>query len=154
MPKPRPLRQFNESEHKPLNTELKYLYTAITRARCNLWIYESNADKRTPMFYYFQKRDLVRVLSVVDSNQFDSKGVKPMDHLTFTKASSPEEWKQQGDRFRVKKMWDMAIFCYNKAGMIGLVNETKGDWNMWMAQKQQDKKTTLFTGYTELSKKF
>ena len=89
------------------------------------------------MFYYFQKRDLVRVVSVGDSNQFGSKS---MDHLIFTKASSPDDWKQQGDRFRDRKMWDVAIFCYNKAGMIELVKETKGDHNMWMAQKQHDKK--------------
>ncbi|XP_019859701.1 PREDICTED: uncharacterized protein LOC100635005, partial [Amphimedon queenslandica] len=37
--KPRPLN-FNERFHKSLNSEFKYLYTAITRAKCNLWIYD------------------------------------------------------------------------------------------------------------------
>ena len=140
MHKPQPLRRFNECEHKALNSELKFLYTAITRARCNLWIYDSNPDKRAPMFYYFQKRDLVRVLPTVDS---DSKGTESMEHLVFTKVSSPEQWKQQGDHFRLKKVWKTAIFCYSNAGMIELVNETKGDYNMWMAQKKDQKQHYL-----------
>ena len=90
MHKPRPLRQFNECEHMPLNAELKILYTAITRARCNLWIYDSDADKRAPMFYYFLKRDLVTVLSMTNDHQ-----------TTFAKVSTADEWKQQGDRFRL-----------------------------------------------------
>ena len=140
MHKPQPLRQFNECEHKALNSELKFLYTAITRARCNLWIYDSNPDKRAPMFYYFQKRDLVRVLPTLDS---DTKSTESMEHLMFTKVSSPEQWKQQGDHFRLKKVWKTAIFCYNNAGMIELVNETKGDYNMWMAQKKDQKQHYL-----------
>ena len=138
--KPRSLRQFNECEHKALNSELKFLYTAITRARCNLWIYDSDPDKRAPMFYYFQKLDLVRVLRIADS---DKKSTQPMNHLMFTKVSTPEEWKWQGDHFRDKKIWETAIFCYEKAGMIELVNETKGDYNMWMAQKGDQKQHYL-----------
>ena len=139
--KPRPLRHFNECEHKALNSELKFLYTAITRARCNLWIYDSNPDKRAPMFYYFQKIDLVRVL--LPKADSDKKGIEHMDHLMFTKVSTPEEWKRQGDYFRLRKIWETAILCYEKAGIIELVNETKGDYNMWMAQKENQKQHYL-----------
>lgn len=137
--KPRPLRQFDESEHKVLNAELKFLYTAITRARCNLWIYDSDPDKRAPMFYYFQKRCLVTVLSAPDSSLFKGK----VSEQTFTKLSSVEEWKQQGDHFRNNKNWDMAIFCYSKAGMDELVQETKAYSNMWMANTIQKKRNYL-----------
>ena len=129
--KPRPLRQFDECEHKALNTELKFLYTAITRTRCKLWIYDSDSNKRAPMFYYFQKRGLVTVSSLLDDDQ------------EFGKISSTEEWKQQGDRFRTKKNWDMAMLCYKKAGMMELVKETRGDCNIWMAKKKDKKQNYL-----------
>ena len=39
--------------------------------------------------------------------------------------------------------WDTAIFCYNKAGMIELVNETKGDRDMWKAQHKNKRQNYL-----------
>ena len=42
--------EFDASLHKSLNAELKHLYTAITRAKCNLWIYDSHIVKRLPIF--------------------------------------------------------------------------------------------------------
>lgn len=45
-----------------LNGELKHLYTAITRARVNLWIFDENEDKRAPAFQYFVKQQLVQVV--------------------------------------------------------------------------------------------
>lgn len=45
-----------------LNGELKQLYTAITRARVNLWIFDEDNDKRAPAFKYFIKREFVQVV--------------------------------------------------------------------------------------------
>lgn len=45
-----------------LNGELKQLYTAVTRARVNLWIFDEDSEKRAPAFKYFIKRDFVRVV--------------------------------------------------------------------------------------------
>lgn len=45
-----------------LNGELKQLYTAITRARVNLWIFDEDHDKRAPAFKYFIKRKFVKVV--------------------------------------------------------------------------------------------
>ena len=126
---PRPLKQFEETEHKMLNAELKFLYTAITRAKCNLWIYDSDLIKRAPMFYYFQKRSLVTVLSAPNSTLSGHK----VSEQFFVKPSSPKDWKEEGDYFMKNKNWDMAIFCYNNAGMDELVQETKAYSNMRMA---------------------
>lgn len=45
-----------------LNGELKQLYTAVTRARVNLWIFDEDRDKRAPTFKYFIKRKFVKVV--------------------------------------------------------------------------------------------
>jgi len=135
--KPRPLKQFDETQHKALNAELKFLYTAITRAKCNLWIYDDNPDKRGPVFYYFQKRGLVTVLSIPPF--FGQSGNKVSMELIFPKTSSMEEWKQRGNDFRNKRKWDMAEFCYEKAGMDELAKEMKAYSNMGMAKKKDKK---------------
>ena len=131
--KPRPLRHLNTSDLKVLNAELKFLYTAITRTRRNLWIYDCNPDKRAPMFYYFQKRGLVRVLSAPGASLSNDKVPETMEQMFTTKPSSPEEWIQKGNLFRDNKIWDKAIFCYDNAGMHELVQETKAYSNVWMA---------------------
>lgn len=51
-----------------LNGELKQLYTAITRARVNLWIFDENRDKRDPAFKYFIRREFVQVVKT-DENK-------------------------------------------------------------------------------------
>lgn len=59
----RPL-EFDPSKHKVLNSELKHLYTAITRARVNLWFFDEDKESRAPMFEYFQKLGLVKVVTM------------------------------------------------------------------------------------------
>jgi len=55
-------RNFDENKHKILNSELKHLYTAVTRARANVYIFDEDEEKRAPMFCYFKARDLVTLL--------------------------------------------------------------------------------------------
>ena len=142
MQKPRPLKQFDETEHKVLNAELKFLYTAITRARCNLWIYDSDPVKRAPMFYYFQNRGLVTVLSAPHSTSSDHK-VSEATEQSFTKPSSVKDWMKAGDEHKKHKNYDLAIFCYNKAGMDDLVQETKAYVNARMANTVDKKHNYL-----------
>ena len=141
--KPRPLQQFDANELKVLNAELKFLYTAISRAKCNLWIYDCNPDKRAPVFYYFQKRGLVRVFSAPGINLSGDKIPETMKQIFTTKPSSPEEWTQKGNFFRDNKYWEEAIFCYAYAGMDELVQETKAYLNMWIAHTKHGKQYYL-----------
>ena len=115
--KPRTL-EFDEFQHKSLNAELKYLYTAITRAKCNLWIYDSDEKKRHPVFYYWSKRDLVKVIRVGDISNEDQSTL-------FSVTSSKEEWKNQGDYFKKKRLWEPALKCYLKAGLPHLESEAR-----------------------------
>lgn len=105
--KPRPLK-FDEQHHKSLSAELKYLYTAITRAKCNLWIYDSDENKRLPMFDYWHRRGLVNIICLDELSQQDESNL-------FTATSTKEEWKKQGDYFKKKKLWEPAMKCYVKA---------------------------------------
>ncbi|NWR55162.1 TRNK1 protein, partial [Bucorvus abyssinicus] len=101
-------RTFNVDMYKMLNGELKQLYTAITRARVNLWIFDEDRDKRAPAFKYFIKREFVRVVKA------DEK--KDLDDSMFAKTSTPEEWIAQGDYYAKHQFWEVAAKCYQKGG--------------------------------------
>ena len=128
---PRPLT-FDGRQHKSLNPELKYLYTAITRAKCNLWIYDSNEDKRLPVFDYWCKRNLVKVVRVDDASEEDQ-------NILFAATSTPEEWKDQGDYFKKKHLWEPAMKCYQKAGIDDLEMEAKAYFMAQQAHGQRPK---------------
>ncbi|NXT76911.1 TRNK1 protein, partial [Zapornia atra] len=99
---------FNVEMYKLLNGELKQLYTAITRARVNLWIFDEDSDKRAPAFKYFIKRGFVEVVKA------DEK--KDLDDSMFAKTSTPEEWIAQGDYYAKHQFWEVAAKCYQKGG--------------------------------------
>ncbi len=106
-------RPFDPKLHKSLNAELKYLYTAITRTKCNLWIYDSNQKSRLPMFDYWHKRELVKV---VRTDTPSGVHVEGMYNIVFASNSTMEQWKAQGDNFRKKHLWEQARLCYERSG--------------------------------------
>lgn len=127
--KPRPLN-FNERFHKSLNSEFKYLYTAITRAKCNLWIYDSSETQRLPMLDYWTRRGLIKVVRVGEGEDDDS--------FLFTATSTDEQWSQQGDYFLKKGLWEPAMKCYRKAGDTFSEKEAEG---FYLAQRARGGKT-------------
>ncbi|XP_066100841.1 TPR and ankyrin repeat-containing protein 1 isoform X1 [Saccopteryx bilineata] len=98
----------NPEMYKLLNGELKQLYTAITRARVNLWIFDENPEKRAPAFKYFIRRNFVQVVKT-DEN-------KDLDDSMFVKTSTPEEWIAQGEYYAKHQCWKVAAKCYQKGG--------------------------------------
>ena len=127
--KPRPL-EFDQKQHKMLNSELKLLYTAITRARSKLWIFDDSSDKRAPMFCYFMQKSLVEYLSYPTSEVS-----KPI--TSFANRSSSKQWKKQGDSFRDKSQWNLAVMCYNKANIPLLSKDALGHHYVHLAAKQK-----------------
>ena len=106
--KARPL-EFNSDEHKILISEFKYLYTALTRARVNVWLFDESEEARAPMFEYFQKRGVVEVRRMQKTGDVASlKG-------TFARKSGKDEWKKQGVFLYGKGLWKDAAKCFEMA---------------------------------------
>ncbi|XP_029655877.1 TPR and ankyrin repeat-containing protein 1-like [Octopus sinensis] len=103
---PHPLT-FDPNKHKVLNSELKYLYTALTRAKHNIWIFDISNEKRTPIFEYFQ---VLRLVASVDTSSEDP------DNTEFARSSTPEEWFTKGMSFFERKHFEIAIKCFQKSG--------------------------------------
>ncbi|XP_076985962.1 TPR and ankyrin repeat-containing protein 1 isoform X2 [Tamandua tetradactyla] len=98
----------NPEMYKLLNGELKQLYTAITRARVNLWIFDENREKRAPAFKYFIRRNFVQVVKTDENKDFDDS--------MFVKTSTPGEWIAQGEYYAKHQCWKVAAKCYQKGG--------------------------------------
>ncbi|CAH1801861.1 unnamed protein product [Owenia fusiformis] len=106
--RPRPL-QFDPDKHKVLNSELKFLYTALTRARVNIWIFDEDLDTRAPMFEYFTRRKLVEKVTVKDDESEEG-----LNEAIFAHTSTQEEWLKRGDYYMSHKLYEVAAKCYRK----------------------------------------
>ena len=115
--KPRPL-EFDKKRHKSLNAELKYLYTSITRAKCNLWIYDESKEKRNPMFYYWMVSGLAKKVKIGASDEDDQ-------NLFKAKPSTPDEWEEQGNKYKAHQLWKEAATSYRNANIPHLEKEAE-----------------------------
>ena len=138
-----------------LESELKHLYVALTRARVNVWIFDEgdgssgsggraaatrnvqaqNLEQRgvwarTAAFEYFQRFGLVTMLQTVKTEDDDGGGGG--DGAAFAHSSTPEEWVERGRLFE-KAGWElkqpnlyvMARKCYDKAAGLQLQEQTR-----------------------------
>ncbi|XP_062604975.1 TPR and ankyrin repeat-containing protein 1-like [Saccostrea cucullata] len=99
----RPL-QFDPIKHKALNTELKHLYTAVTRARVHVWIFDADKEKRAPMFEYFRARKMAK-------NTTESKEAGVFMHA---EDSTPEDWFDRGMELMEKSVYKVAAICFSR----------------------------------------
>ena len=97
-----------EEKLKSLLAELKHLYTAITRAKVNLWIYDSS-EKRPPAFYFWLAQNLV---TLVKKDDFSNQA---RENLLFAAPSEKEQWAKQGDYYFKMRHWNLAMTCYDRA---------------------------------------
>ena len=102
---------FTEEKHKQLCSELKHLYTAITRTKAKLWLYESTeSDAYRSILWYWQNYG--SLVDLVNAEQLLEAG---NSHEVFTSASTPEDWKIRGEEFMQHKLWDLAKKCFQRA---------------------------------------
>ncbi len=97
---------YNKRRHRSFCAELKILYTMVTRAKRHIWIYEDSPLEKLPMIKYWQRRNLITLVSRDDSE---------LPKQIQLERSSTEEWKKQGDIYMEKKLWHAARKCYQKA---------------------------------------
>ena len=109
--KPTHPSEIKEEHHKTLCSELKYLYTVITRAKSHLWIYESSSPSDLPMLDYWHRRGVIKAVTESSSQYI---------HQQFSEVSlfksKPEDWKRRGDEMREQQLWEVAMGCYQNAG--------------------------------------
>ena len=121
--KSRPL-SFNPEKHKILNSELKQLYTAVTRARAKVWFFDEDEENRRPVFEYFEQLGLADVVTLEAGTEESSDGAQSLENM-FSKESSVEEWEKQGAFFYNKKLWKVAEKCFTISGNVEMSQRCK-----------------------------
>jgi hypothetical protein len=92
---------FEPNKHNVLISELKILYTAITRARVNVWFFDEDEEARAPMFKYFRQLNLVQGITLEN----EGKGI----------ATTKDAWRDQGMIYYNKDLWVVAEKCFKFA---------------------------------------
>ena len=106
---------FDPTKHKLLNSELKKFYTAVTRARVNIWIFDEDIKKRAPMFDFLLKKNLA-VIGDFHENITEIKQRKnDIFDKCFPTKSTKEEWETKASSFFNDREWKLALKCSRKA---------------------------------------
>lgn len=114
---------FDFSQYSLLCNELKQLYTAITRPKSRLIIFDEEPAKRDIISSIWKELDLVEAISyspseskeeVLESKEKTEKN--PNIFQSILKKTTKSEWLAQGHRMLKHKYYEQALKCYEKAG--------------------------------------
>ncbi|KAL4454352.1 hypothetical protein ABPG74_012309 [Tetrahymena malaccensis] len=130
------LRAFDRVGNSQLCQELKQLYTAITRPKQRLIIFDQSNLKRKEMQTFWEAQNLVTVISSKDleeSANIESSEMKLTKREQLLKAekdqtikllqkllvkNTKEEWFQQGLKMFKHKYFEQAVKCFKKSGHL------------------------------------
>ncbi|KAI8806445.1 hypothetical protein BJ742DRAFT_364554 [Cladochytrium replicatum] len=104
------LRAFDAVKHNILGTELKILYTAVTRARQRLIIFSrgNSEDGMNTMFMLWEQLGLIGHTKNVER-------LKEHEHYrALAIKSSPQQWGRQGLTLFERKQYRPALFCFQR----------------------------------------
>jgi tetratricopeptide (TPR) repeat protein len=112
--------QFDRVRMNILASELKELYTAVTRPQQRLWIvdedmYTGDGDTdKHPMLQYWEAGGCSDSFTLVNSAEEYSAGAS---FASMAHRSTPEEWARQGKYLFEHKHYSQAEHCYSRAGV-------------------------------------
>jgi ATP-dependent exoDNAse (exonuclease V) beta subunit len=105
------LIEFDAGQHKLLLEELRHLYTAITRARVRVWVYDEDKENRQPMWWLLNERKLAKMI--------DSVLEQEVLGLTKGATTTEAEWAGQGKSLYDKGRWSGDVLRQSRGGPRG-----------------------------------
>ncbi|KAG8917721.1 hypothetical protein FRC02_002906 [Tulasnella sp. 418] len=96
--------RFEELRHAAIQTELKFLYVGLTRARKHIWIWDSS-EKAHAMQTFWLRRSLITLCGPND----------PIPQIAVE--STAADWAKSGRLLFQKRLYIQSAFCFEKAGM-------------------------------------
>ncbi|KAG1841503.1 hypothetical protein F4604DRAFT_1961164 [Suillus subluteus] len=94
----------DETRYAAICSELKHLYVGITRARKNIWIFDTS-NKSDAMRIFWKSQDLIRTCA------------RGTDVSPLAVSSTPEEWASSGRSLFLHKRYSQAIHCFKRADL-------------------------------------
>eukprot|EP00741_Cyanophora_paradoxa_P024001 tig00021720_g23177.t1 len=126
--KPKRVKPFDPLANRLVAAELKQLYTALTRAKAAVWIFDES-DARNPMFYLFKSAEVVQIVE---------KGEKRGVAWGRDSGKAPEDWRRLGDQLLGQRTYEMAARAYQNAGDEFMAVFTRAEWECHKAESERD----------------
>ena len=133
----------NRSTYTCICEELKQLYTAFTRARVSLFIYDENTRKRGPLYNALKTLGLVKVLNMQTVTQELQGENLDLDNDELAnvvrwrcRCNTPQEYQRGGERLYEQKLYDAASLMFEKSGDKARESQARG--HLLMSSLKQD----------------
>ncbi|KAF8462270.1 hypothetical protein BDZ91DRAFT_734784 [Kalaharituber pfeilii] len=101
-----------------LCSELKHLYVAVTRARKNLWLVESDPASVHSILTLWMRREEDAagdpLVSIVDVNDPEAQN-KVQKIIKPARSTNPKAWEKQGEEFLHRNLYKEALICFRRA---------------------------------------
>ncbi|KAG1828748.1 hypothetical protein DFJ58DRAFT_737662 [Suillus subalutaceus] len=94
----------DETRYAAICSELKHLYVGITRARKNIWIFDTS-NKSDAMRIFWKSQDLICTCA------------RGIDVSPLAVSSTLEEWASSGRSLFLHKHYSQAIHCFKRANL-------------------------------------
>ena len=112
-------------KYNGLITELKHLYTAITRAKKRVIIFDEEPNIRKPVLNYWLSLGYIKVITEEGLEEINESTKDLFDSLSG-KNVSKAGWKAQGVKMFVRKYYKQAMKCFENSGDIKLKEKAEG----------------------------
>ncbi|KAH3744837.1 tRNA-splicing endonuclease positive effector [Pelomyxa schiedti] len=110
--------KFDVKKHHVLCSELKHLYTAVTRTRKLLIMVDEDQQKHEPLLSFWKTKEFI---SVQDALSEEQKGILAEDSSTL-----PTEWCHKAAVLMQNKMYTQAAVCYERGGDLAMRDRAHG----------------------------
>eukprot|EP00741_Cyanophora_paradoxa_P017382 tig00020964_g16791.t1 len=119
---------FDPHKHRLVAPELKQLYTAITRAKNAVWIYDEDSALRRPIFELLSNVGVVQSLDAKTAAR-DARG-KGAPRIA---ESTPAEWEARGRQFLERRLFEAAKRAFENAGSKALASLAEAELELQRA---------------------
>lgn len=118
-----------------LCSELKMLYTAITRPRNTLIIYDEDSTSRKPLEKYWDKigvtqsvtKEMLDSVNVTDKKRKSSSSAEVQIFNSLVAKTGSEEWRRQGIKMFKRKYFEQAMKCFQMSGDNDLYKKSQAN---------------------------
>eukprot|EP00741_Cyanophora_paradoxa_P005659 tig00000939_g5486.t1 len=122
---------FDPYANRLVATELKHLYTSLTRAKTAVWIFDEDEKARKPMFNLLTEAQVVRSVE---------KGDASVRGVTLSKAyGTAEQWRRRGLSYYEARLFEQAELAFRKAGDTRMARVARAELECAAAEAVQNK---------------
>lgn len=121
------------NDYAELCSELKMLYTAITRPKNTLIIYDDDSTARKTIEKLWERLEVVELVSRELIEESNKKSNKPESQelrifKSIVNSTNQTEWKKQGMKMYARGYFEQAMKCFQRSGNDELYKKAQANY--------------------------